>query len=308
MGTIAQILNKVNCGESGLMGNGGKFCPIDIDTPKLIVLTQKGLKVPPATEFNLQYVQELQQKGQAHVFKGVVNFTDNTPENELGTYDATGEKYLKMKAPYEMSFTFDRGLYSYKSLTKYESNGLYDICIFDVKNDLFCAKDQLGNMRGLNAGLVTIGKYGIGKENSQMMTVQINRADFDNNVAWITNEELDFTAEQDLDDYNDVEIALTTPVAAATTVKFNVKAVSNNKLVPLEGLVIADLLYQNDGVTVVPTLLTAGVIPGEYTLTVPAVALADVLTLRLFDSSLNASIINLDGVLYKSNIATSTVI
>ena len=167
----------------------------------------------------------------------------------------------------------------------------------------------MGNMRGLNVGLVTIGKYGIGKENSQMMTVQINRADFDNNVAWMTNEELDFTAEQDLDGYNDVEIALTTPIATATTINFTVKAVSNNKLVPLEGLTISDLLYQNDGVTVTPSSpLTIGVNAGEYTLTVPAVSLADVLTLRLFDSSLNASIINLDGVLYKSNIATSTVI
>lgn len=304
---LSAILNKVNCGASGLLGNGGKFCPIDIDTPKLIVLVEKGLKVLPSDDFNLAYIQELQQKGRAHVFKGVVNFTDNTPENELGTYEATGEKYLTMKAPYELTFIFDRGLYSYKALTRYESNGLYDLWIFDVKNDMFGSQDSSGNLRGLNAGLVTIGKYGIGKENSQMMTVQINRADFDNNVAWITNENLDFTAEQDLDGYNDVTITLTAPANAATTLSFSVKATSNNKSVPLEGLALADLLYQVDGVTATPTLLTSPS-PGNYVLTVPALSTGDVLTLTTFDSGLNAYIINLDGVLYKSNIATTTVL
>jgi len=304
---LSDILNKVSCGASGLLGNGGKFCPIDIDTPKLIILSEKGLKVAPGDTFDLAYIQTKQQEGKMHVFKGVVNFTDNTPENELGTYDATGEKYLTMKAPYELTFMFDRGLYSYKALVKYESNGQHDIWIFDVKNDLFMAKDQLGNGRGLNAGLVTIGKYGIGKENSQSMTVQINRADFDNNVAWISNEELDFTAEQDLDGWNDVEITMTAPANLATTVAFTVKAVSNNKLVPLEGLLVGDLLYQVDGVTVVPSALTAGTNPGEYTITVAALATAEVLTLRLYDTATKL-IVNLDGVLYKSNIATTTVL
>lgn len=308
MGTIAQILNKVNCGAGELLGTGGKFCPIDIDTPKLVVLTEKDLKVPVGTMFDLDYVKELQQKGKAFVFKGVVNFADNTPENTLGTYDATGEKYLQMKSPYEMTFTFDRGLYSYKALVKFESNGLYDIWIFDVANNMFCAKDSTGAMRGLDAGLVTIGKYGIGRDNSQTMMVQIDRVDFDDNVAWITKDNLGFSASQDLDGYNDVTIALVAPADAATTVAFTVNANANNKLVPLEGLVVGDLLYKVDGATVVPSALTAGTNPGEYTITVAAVDTGEVLTLQLRDSVLPANIINLDGTLYKSNVAITTVL
>lgn len=308
MGTIKQILNKVNCGAGALLGTGGKFCVIDIDTPKLLALTQKGMKVPSGTAFDLDYVKELQQKEQAYVFKGVVNFADNTPENTLGTYDATGEKYLQMKSPYEMTFTFDRGLYSYKALTKFESNGLYDIWIFDVANNMFCALDSTGAMRGLDAGLVTIGKYGIGKDNSQTMTVQIDRSDFDDNVAWITKENLGFSASQDLDGYNDVTVVLTTPVNLDTTIKFSVSANANNKTVPLEGLLITDLYYTVDGASVSPTSLSNGINPGEYVLTVPTLATAKVLTLQLKDSVLPANIINLDGTLYKSDIGTTIVL
>ena len=63
-----------------------------------------------------------------------------------------------------------------------------------------------------------------------------------------------------------------------------------------------------DGATAAITTLTAGTNDGEYTLTVPAFATADVVLLQLFDSVLNASIINLDGSLYKSNVATTVVV
>ena len=63
-----------------------------------------------------------------------------------------------------------------------------------------------------------------------------------------------------------------------------------------------------DGATVTITTLVAGSVDGECTLTVPAFATADVVLLQLFDSVLNASIINLDGSLYKSNVATTVVV
>lgn len=307
MGLISQILNKVDCGQGALLGTGGKFCPIDIETPTVLVAIEKGWKVAPAVDFNLAYVRELQQKGKAYVFAGVVGFTDNTAEDEMGTREATGEKYLTMKNPYDLSFTFDRGLYSYKALSKFESNSRYDYWIFDVQDNMFCALDSQGNLRGLDGLILNVGKYGIGKENSQMMTIQIRRTSFDNDVAWITSANLDFSAQQDLDGYNDVTIEMTAPADGDTTVVFTVSANSNNKLVPLEGLAKEDLLLKADGSTVVIATLTASTTAGEYTATVPTLAAGDDLILQLFDSSLNADIIDLDGVLYKSNIATTIV-
>lgn len=308
MATVSEIINKVNCGQGSLLGTGGKFCPIDIETPTVLVAVEKGLKVPTGETFDLAYVRELQQKGKAFVFAGVVGFTDNTAEDAIGTREATGEKYLTMKAPYDLSFTFDRGLYSYKALSKFESNARYDYWIFDVRDNMFCALDLQGNLRGLDGLILNVGKYGIGKENSQMLTIQLRRSSFDNDVAWVTAENLDFSAQQDLDGYNDVTLKVTAPTAGATSLKFDVYANSNNKTVPLEGLVLADLLVKVNGATITPTLLTEGTTAGTYTLTTPAFVLADVVTVELFDSVLNATIINLDGVLYKSNLGKTIAV
>ena len=204
MGLISQIVNKVNCGATEQMGTGTAFCPMDINVPKVAVLIKKGLKISTSVEFNLAYVQELQQKGLAVVLNGIVSFTDNTPTNETATRESTGIKYTTMKAPYELQLVFDNGLWFHKALDKFESSTQWDIMLFDIKNDLFGSLDRQGNFRGLDCVYMSVENYKIGKENAQMLNFQIDRADFDNNVAWIANEELDFTAAQDLDGYNDV--------------------------------------------------------------------------------------------------------
>jgi len=309
MGLFSTIINKVSCGLAELLGTGLKFCKFDFRTPAVIVLVQKGLKILPSDDFNLAYIQELQQLGKATVLKGVVDFADNTPDNDRGTRAATGKMFTTLKHPYMWTFTFDNGLNFYKAITKLDSNEQYDIILFDVKGDALLSMDNQGNGRGLDLGLLDTGKYVIGNENSQTITVQVDRQNFDNTVSWITNENLDFTAAQDLDGYNDVTIAMVAPANAATTVVFTVTATANNKLVPLEGLVIADLLYQVDGVTVVPTLLTPSpTVSGQYTLTVASLSTGDVLTLKLYDAALPANIINMDGDMFKSNIATTTVL
>lgn len=308
MGLISAILNKVSCGLSELLGTGQKFCKFDFRTPTTIVLLQKGYKIAPETDFNLEYVQQLAQRGLAVIIDGVKGFTNNTPENTFGTYEATGEQYLTLKSPYMWQFTFNSGLYYYKALAKLESNGQYDILLFDTKGDMIGAMDNQGNLRGLDLGLFSVGAYIIGNDNTETVTVQVNRENFDSQVAWITNENLDFTASQDLDGYNDTTITLTAPADGATTVQFSINATSNNKLVALLGLAKEDLLYTVGGVTTTITTLTALPTPGQYSITVPAVDTGDVLTLQLFDSELNANIILLEGTLYKSNVATTTVV
>ena len=141
-----------------------------------------------------------------------------------------------------------------------------------------------------------------------MMTIQLRRSSFDNDVAWISAENLNFSAQQDLDGYNDVTLKVTAPSAADTTLTFEVNANSNNKLVPLEGLVLADLLVKVNGSAITPSLLTEGTTAGTYTLTTPAFVLADIVTVELFDSVLNATTINLDGVLYKSNLGKAIAV
>ena len=308
MGLINQIVNNLSCGANAQMGTGTKFCPQDIKNPTVVVFAEKGTKFAPAEVFNLAALQEKQQKESLIVLNGVVSFTPNTAENEVGTRESTGIKYGTMLPPYDVTFVFDNGIQFYKALTKLEGSKNYDMFIFDVKNDMFGALDRQGNFRGLDLQYVGVGSYTMGKENAQSLMVQFSRSQFDNDVAWIANENLDFTAEQDLDGYNDIDILLTAPTNASTTLAIKVNAKSNNKLVALTGLAKEDFLLKVDGANVTITTLTAGVVAGEYALTVPAFSTGDAVSLQLFDATLNASIINLDGTMYKSNVATTVVV
>lgn len=306
MGLISQIVNNLSCGSNEQLGTGTKFCPQDIENPTVVVFAEKGTKIAPADDFNLAYLQDLQQKGQVVVLNGVVSFTDNTAENEVGTRESTGIKYGTMLPPYDFTFVFDNGIQYYKALTKLEGSKNYDMFLFDVKNDMFGALDRQGNFRGLDCQYIGVGSYKIGKENAQNLMVQLSRTDFDNNVGFIANENLDFTAEQDLDGYNDIEITLTAPADTDTALDFKVYAKSNNKLVALNGLVKEDLLLKVDGVTIPITSLASS--DGNYSALVSAFSTGDAVSLQLYDSAKNASIINLDGTMYKSNVATTVVV
>ena len=221
MGLISAVVNNLSCGANSQLGTGTKFCPQDIENPTVVVFAEKGTKFAPSDDLTLSAVQELQQKGKLIVLSGVVSFTDNTAENTTGTRESTGIKYTTLLNPYDFTFTFDNGLHFHKALTKLEGSKNYDMFIFDIKNDMFGALDRQGNFRGLDCQYVGVGGYKIGMENAQSLMVQISRTQFDSDVAFVSNENLDFTAEQDLDGYNDIEITLTAPANSATTLAIN---------------------------------------------------------------------------------------
>ena len=256
MGLISAVVNNLSCGASSKMGTGTKFCPQDIKSPTVVVFAEKGTKFAPGDDLTLSAIQQLQQKEKLIVLSDVVSFTDNTAENTTATRDSTGIKYTTLLNPYDFTFTFDNGLHFHKALTKLEGSKNYDMFIFDVKNDKFGALDRQGNFRGLDCQYVGVGGYKIGMENSQSLMVQISRTQFDSDVAFVSNENLDFTAEQDLDGYNDIEITLTAPANLDTALPIKVYAKSNNKLVALTGLAKEDFLLKVDGATVIITTLT----------------------------------------------------
>ena len=316
--TIGQILNLLACGLSQILGTGLAFCKFNFKQPKTIALVKKGYKFAPGDDFTLAAIQVLQQQGKAIILQGVTDFVDGTPDNDRRTFAATGKMTTTLKHPYMWTFTFDNGIQFYKALVALESNEQYDIILFDVAGNALLAKDSQGNGRGLDLGLLDTGKYVIGNENSQTITVQVDRYSFDSQVAWIEAKNLDFIPGQDLDGYNDVAIVIVAPTNGATTINFSVHVGDGSiegtpKLVPLEGLVTADLLLQKTvaGVTTtVSKTLASGALAGQYTLTVAAVATGETYSLRTNDAVLSppTEIINLDGVLYKSNTATTVVV
>jgi len=311
--TIAQILNLLSCGLGQLMGTGLKFCKFNFKQPAVLVFLQKGTKFAPGDEFDLAAMQLLQQKGVATILKGVVDFANGTPENDRRTFASTGKMTDTLLHPYMWTFTFDNGLSFFKASTLLASNEAYDFMMFDVAGNLLLAKDKAtGGARGLDLGLLSTGAYVIGNENSSSITVQVDRFDFDQNVAWITSENLGYTANQDLDGYNNIDIVIpAAPVDGATTINFSVLVGDSPKKVALEGLAATDFLLQKTvgGVTTTVTkTMAAGTIPGDYIFTVAAVDAGEEYSIVTYDAAVPSFIINLEGALYQAPKVSTIVV
>jgi len=311
MALINAILNRVNCNASGEGGLGTAFCPIDAKMFVTLIRMPLGFKIAPDVDFNLEYVQEQQQRGIFDVIPNIINMTDNTPENAFSTQEGSGIQALTLKSPYLWNFSFNGGLYNFKSLVTRESGGGYAYMAIDQAGNLFGAEDKQGNFKGLKAHLFSVAPYKAGNDNTHMVMLQTDRADFDKNVAWITAENLDFSGE-DLTGWNDINLTLTAPVAGSS-ITFTVFAKSANKPVALEGLEPSNFLATSAGNTNVITAVTPDALVsenGKYVATLTtALTTGQTATLRLFDSALNANIILLeDAGMYKSNVATTVVV
>jgi len=136
----------------------------------------------------------------------------------------------------------------------------------------------------------------------------INRLEFDERVSWIVSDNLDYNAQEDLDGYNDVNIVLTAPSDASTVLDIAVSTLSDNHKVSIDGLDISDFVVTVNGSSVSLDVLDSNG-NGVYgvNLTAP-LSTSDVVTISLFDSAINSYIVDVDGILYKSNIATTVVV
>jgi len=309
MALINQILNRINCG-AGNTGGLTNPCPIDIKQIVAGIRIPDTFKVGAEVDFNLEYVIEQFQMGVFDIVPNIINMANNTPENSFSTQDSTGVQALTLKSPYLWNFMFNKGLYNFKSLTTRESNSGYAWMWVDVAGNIFGASDKQGNFRGLKTHLFSVGAYVPGNDNTHMATVQTDRYDFDQNVAWITAENIDFDG-NDLQSWADATITLVNPTDGATSIIFDIVTRSNSKsLVPIGGLQLTDLLFTKDGATLTPSAIApvAG-IPGRYNATVTALETGEEITLRLFAPAVNGFIANLgDAGFYQSNVASAVVV
>lgn len=309
---LTTIVNTVNCGASEVLGTGLKNCKQDIKRVTTLGLVERGLKFDEARSFELSYIQELQQKGQMIILQGVVELTDNTAEDTIITRAGSGEKIVAGKNPYEYTVMFDNGLNFHKALTSLSGHRRYDIVMFDSKGDAIFTQTKAGEYKGFTLGMFENGKYTMSNgtdASAQSVTFQmVNRLEFDERVSWITADYLDYNAQEDLDGVNDVVFTMVAPTAG-TSIVFDAKTLADNHQVSLSGLLKTDLLYTVDGVvTTITTLVESTTVAGSYTLTVPSFTAGKVLTLKTWDTTLLKTIINLDGVLYKSNVSTATAV
>lgn len=311
MATVSQIVNKINCGvgSGSARGTGTAFCDVDIKSLTTLGFTKKSKSIASSTVLTQSVFTDMVQREEMTIVKGIVGTSFTTAGNEYQTYE-TGIKKLTNKNPYEIEVTLNRGIHNYKAVASLESNTLYDIWLFDEKNDCFMALNADGSIRGLDGLIVTIEDYKGGKENSYVLRFQVSRNDFDKNISVIKSENLGFDPRRVLDGYNDIDIKFITP-SAGTTVILSTWAHNNNKHYGLFGMDAGDLKFEkanyNAGVIVgwsnvtgVTLAATGSTNDPDYIATLPTMVIGDTYRVKTYDSTLSADVIYIEGNFYKS--------
>tara|TARA_R110002020_G_scaffold232212_2_gene443737 strand:- start:5437 stop:6369 length:933 start_codon:yes stop_codon:yes gene_type:complete len=310
MSTISSIADKVACGGAAAANTGKLGCLSLFGTPEHLLAFKKGTVIPGSTEFNLAYLEPLIQKGTVVPILGASAFEDVSAEDTYST-NSSGVKRLNLKGLVEYSLTFEEGHEFYREIAKLEGYKNFDFMIGDDEGNWMLATRGDGSYRGFTAGHftpeMTKRKVAGGDAEMKKLMVQFTeRIEFDTNYAILHQAQLDFSP-VDIPSVNGVNLSFTTIPADGET-SLSVKAClsgDNNTLV--EGLDVANFVYTVDGSTVVPSGVAESS-PGNYTLTVAAIATSEVLVLDLWDGALNVDVTKLGSVLYRSDELTAVVV
>lgn len=311
MGTLISILDKKAC--SGSLGaNTGKLgCLSLFGQPTHLILVKKGMTIPADQELNIAYITEQVQKGNMIPIIDASSFEDLSADDSYTT-NTSGEKRLDLQGLVELKFMYEEGHEFYKELDKLKSYKSADAIVGDDENNWMMATTSAGLGKGFTLGHVTPEKRkwkvkGGDAESKALILQMLQRNEYDSMYGIAHAGQLDFIA-QEVPQINGVELAFPSiPVDAETT--FDITAIlSGDRNSKVEGLLATNFVVTVDGVTVVPT----GVVettPGVYTFTVSALATGGVITVDLWDGTLNVNVAkDAGGVLYRSDVVSETVI
>jgi len=295
------LLNKVNCGASGILGTGLAGCKFDINRVISVGLLTKGYKF--TQDPTKEYMRELQVAGTLIMLQEIVSFADATADDNIVTREGSGIKVVAGKNPYEKIAMFDNGIEFNRALESLSSYNAYDIVHFDVNGSMIVTVGKDGTPKGFTLGMFQNGKYGFANgtdSNSQTVAFQmIKRAEFDENIGYYTTEELDFYPDE-LTGVNQVTVTVAPIASASTTIV--VDAYLADKTHSVDGLLTGDWELTRNGVVLAQTV-TQNPTTKKYVFTVTANTTADIVTARIKNTILTP----LD-VLYKSNTDTGVVV
>jgi len=308
MSTLISIIDKVNnCG--GSTANTGKLgCLQVFGTPLSVILTKKGYVIPKETDFTLAFLQTEVQNGNLIPLIEASSFEDMSSEDTFST-NAAGVERLNLQGLPKYKFMFEEGHEFYRQLSKLTSFKSKGAILIDDSGRWLFGVNADGDYIGLTIGQINaeIRKTKVqgGDAESKSVTMQfLDRLQWDLNYGIIERDLVGFTP-SDVPTVNGVNIAFSAvPADADTTIEVEVLLSSDNSSV-VEGLLVDDFLVQVNGSTVTPSLL-AEATPGNYTLTLSALATSDVVTVDLISG--NYSIIVSEDVLYRADILGSATV
>lgn len=309
---ISTVINNVNCGASDLLGTGLNHCPIDITRITTLEFTPRAFKYDNAEGNTLAYIKEQEQLGNVIILNGVVETTVETADDNITTRTGSGIEKLSGKNPIKWSFVFDNGIYFSKALQDMLSYGQYNLAVYDSMGNKFLVETANSEFKGFATYQINPGSYmpSNGADAAQQsLTLQLNREEYDKRIAWITADNLDYMAETELDGYNDLTVEVVSAADGGNDVVIDVYSKADNKKVAINGLAKEDFALTLNAVSdVIVTLTPSTLTQGRYTIvTTTALATPNPLTIQTYDSDLSTPIIDVEGVLYKSNVATFEV-
>lgn len=305
---LSTIIDK-NSGCGGGAANTGKLgCKIEFSTPLHFIGLLAGTVIPANTDFNKAYIQGLIQAGTAIPLIGADAFEPMHAEDAVNTNTA-GIERVTLKGLPKYKVTYQEGSAFYKELAKLTTFKNLDFIIGDSEGNWKMVLLSNGDFKGFRAGqvnaLMTSDRTQGGESENKPLTIQfLSRLEWDKNYGIVTRANVDFDPE-DITGVNGVKLTFNeAPANLDTTLKIVAKLASDNNTL-VTGLVTANFLVKVDGATVVATAVEAS---GVYTLTLPALATADVVTVDLYDSVANKDIVLSGDILYRSETITATVI
>lgn len=310
MGTIGSIANMVNGCAGGTVSTGKLGCNIQFGEPRHLIGLKADYEIDADKTFNQAYINSLVQLGIAIPLIGASAFEDMSSEDSMFTY-SSGVELQNLDGLPKYKLTFDEGHQFYKEISKLKGFKNLDFIIGDNEGNWKLVKKSNGNYKGFSAGqvlpMMTKNKVSGGDIESKSITVQlINRLEYDTNYDILLRANL----ENDPEDFNGVNAVTLAfdviPSDGDTTLVVSTLLDADRKTI-VEGLELTDFLVTVDGATA--TIASATEVSGVYTLTIPAIATSDVLTVQLYDSSVNKNvIISASGTTFRSNILNATVI
>jgi len=309
MATLGSILNLLECGSSAVLGTGTKGCKPFFKKATAIWFTPQGFKFDSTQEFDDTYISLLQAQGNLIVLKGIRTFTDNTPDDTVEELE-DGTKQLAKLGLYEFALQFINGLYFNAALHSMSSFGNYDATFVDRDGNLLGTTAADGSLKGFTVGMLQATKISWATDTTAqregIMMQLTERTELDTGFYFVQRESFNFNPNL-IDGINEVTLSYAAvPADAATAI--SVKAVMKQDGSVFTGALFGDFLHRIDGVT---SAITAGddtSVTGTYALTVPALATNEVSSIELYDTANSRDVITVDTVLYKSAIATATVV
>ena len=308
MATLESIAGKNGCGSEDA-STGKLGCQIEFGTPMHLFKLKKGLVIPKTTVLDKDYLNSLIQSNKLTPLVDASSFEDLSGEDSVSSNSRTVERLNILGLP-KYKLMFEEGHEFYRQMAKLTSFKSADFAIGDEYGNLKLAINSNGDFVGFSAGQVlpelTKNKVQGGDAESKSLTVQfLNRKQFDEDYTIVTSEQLGFDLIE-VQGANPVSLSFNSVPTDGDTTLLVVAKLSADKSTNVEGLVIADFLVKVDGATA--TVSNVAESNGVYTLTIPSVATGNVVTVDLYDGTINSGTILNGGVLYNSGVALRVLI